>query len=59
MPTHMARLSEWWFNRFSDDWHDLITTRAFLGGLAGIVLYLMMFLALFVLASSLGLIPSE
>lgn len=55
----MGSLSEWWFSRFSDEWYDLTTTRAFLGGLAGIVLYIIIFVSIFVLASSMGMIPSE
>lgn len=56
-PRHMARLSEWWFSRFSDEWYDLTTTRAFLGGLLGVFVRLVGFLSLFVLAISWGLLP--
>ena len=56
-PGHMARLSGRWFSSFSDDWYDLTTTRAFLGGLLGTFVRMICFLLLLVLAILWGLLP--
>lgn len=55
----MARYSEWWFSRFSDEWWDLTTLRGFAGGLLSILQNLIGFFLMFVLALLLGIISSE
>ncbi len=46
----MSNLSERWFGRYSDDYMDLTTTRAFLVGLLVNVLYLVLFVLLLALS---------
>ena len=46
----MSSLSERWFGRYSDDYLDLTTTRAFLVGLGINVLYLVVFVLMLALS---------
>jgi uncharacterized membrane protein YidH (DUF202 family) len=46
----VSDLSERWFGRYSDDYWDLTTTRAFLMGLVGNVLHLIAFVLLLALS---------
>ena len=46
----MSSLSERWFGRYSDDYMDLTTTRAFLMGLITNALYLVLFILILILS---------
>jgi len=52
----MSNPTERWFGRFSDDWVDLSTAIGFIGGIVQILLQAALFVLLFVLGTSIGIV---